>query len=565
MDGRFQHAWAVRDPRRVRGDVVAGVTVTAYLVPQVMAYAELAGLPAVTALWASIAALGVYALLVGSPQLSVGPESTTALLTGAALGSLASTGSERVALAAALAIVVGAICLVAWLCRLAFLADLLSRPVLIGYMAGIAIIMVVSQLGRLTGAEIDEDGVFSRVWWLLEHPSAVHVPTLVLGLVTLGAMLAGSARWHRAPVALLGMLGATAAVALLDLESRGIEVIGEIPRGLTTPGLPDVSLDQVWPMLVPASALAIVAFSDNIIDARAFASRHGDHIDAHRELFALGAVNVGSGLFHGFPVSSSGSRTAICDAAGGRTRLAGAATMLATLLALLLFRPLLAKFPSAALAAVVVYAAVQLVDLPEFRRIAAFRRSEAAIALAPTASVLALGILEGVLVAVALSVLDVLRRVARPHDAIEGFVPGLAGMHDVDDYPTAQPEPGMVVYRFDSPLFFANAENFGARARAAIAASPTPVRWFVLNTEAIVGVDITAVDALEELRAELADRDIVFALARLKQDLRDELAPSGLIDRIGEELLFPTLPTTVEAYRSWVARHPAADDGPAAG
>lgn len=565
MDGRFQHPWAVPDPHRVRGDVVAGVTVTAYLVPQVMAYAELAGLPAVTALWAAIAALGVYAVLGSSPQLSVGPESTTALLTGAALGSLASTGSDRAALAAALAIVVGVICFLAWLGRLAFLADLLSRPVLVGYMAGIAVIMVVSQLGRLTGAEIDAEGVFSRVWWLIEHPSAVHVPTLVLGLVTLVAMLAGSARWRRAPVALFGMLGATAAVALLDLESRGIEVIGEIPRGLTTPGLPDVSIDQVWPMLVPAAALALVGFSDNIIDARAFASRHGDHVDAHRELFALGAVNVGAGLFHGFPVSSSGSRTAICDAAGGRTRLAGAVTMLATVLALLLLRPLLAQFPSAALAAVVVYAAVQLVDLPEFRRIAAFRWSEAALALATTISVLVLGILEGVLVAVALSVLDVLRRVARPHDAVEGFVPGLAGMHDVDDYPTAQPEPGMVVYRFDSPLFFANAENFGARARAAIAASPTPVRWFVLNTEAIVGVDITAVDALEELRAELAGRGIVFALARLKQDLRDELAPSGLIDRIGEDRLFPTLPTTVEAYRAWVVRHPAPDDGPAAG
>jgi SulP family sulfate permease len=254
---------------------------------------------------------------------------------------------------------------------------------------------------------------------------------------------------------------------------------------------------------------------------------------------------------HGFPVSSSGSRTAIGDAVGGRTQLTGLVTVGATVVAILTLRPVLASFPTAALGAVVVYAAVRLIDVGEFRRLGRFRRSELLIALATTALVLAVGVLQGVLVAVGLSVLDLLRRVARPHDAVEGLVPDVAGMHDVDDYPEAVTVPGLLVYRYDSPLFFANAEDFLTRARAAVRVSEPPVRWFLLNTEAIVEVDITAVDALESLRRELADRGIVFALARMKQDLRSDLAPSGLLDRIGEDRVFPTLPTALEAYQQW--------------
>ena len=278
-------------------------------------------------------------------------------------------------------------------------------------------------------------------------------------------------------------------------------------------------------------------------------------IDPRRELLALGAANVGAGLMQGFPVSSSGSRTAIGDAVGSRTQLTSLVTVAATVLAVLVARPVLAAFPTAALGAVVVYAAVRLIDVAEFRRLARFRSSEFLIAVATTVAVLVVGVLQGVLVAVGLSILDLLRRVARPHDAVEGFVPDIAGMHDVDDYPEASLVPGLMVYRYDSPLFFANAEDFRARARAAVAASETPVRWFVLNTEAVIEVDITAVDALESLRADLTGQGIVFAFARMKQDLRDELAPTGLLERIGEDHLFPTLPTAVEAYHQWCAEH----------
>jgi MFS superfamily sulfate permease-like transporter len=253
---------------------------------------------------------------------------------------------------------------------------------------------------------------------------------------------------------------------------------------------------------------------------------------------------------HGFPVSSSGSRTALGDALGSRTQLYSVVTLVFVLVVMVAGRGVLSNFPMAALGALVVYAALRLVDVPEFKRLARFRHSELVLALATTASVLLFGVLYGVLVAIALSILDLLRRVARPHDAVLGFVPGVAGMHDVDDYPNADPEPGLVIYRYDAPLFFANAENFRERALTAVDENPEPVKWFVLNAEANVEVDLTALDILDQLRAELESRGIEFAMARVKQDLRESLEAAGLVDKIGEDRIFMTLPTAVEAYRN---------------
>jgi SulP family sulfate permease len=553
--------WAVGYRRAwLRGDVVAGVTVTAYLVPQVMAYADLAGLPASTGLWAAVGGLVAYALIGTSPVLSAGPESTTALMTAAALGAVgagAHQADHRADdLAVALAFAVAGLCLLGWLGHLNALAQMLSRPVLVGYMTGIAAIMVMSQLGKLVGVPTTGSSFLAQGRGLVGRLDQVHVPTLVVGVATLAVMLVGAALWPRAPMALVGMLGATAAVWLLDLTDHGVRVIGDIPARLPAPGVPDVSGSVMLDLLAPALGIAFVGYTDNILTARSFATRHADPIDARRELLAVGAANLGSALMHGFPVSSSGSRTAIADASGARTQLAGLVTVVVTLASIGVLEPLLTAFPATALAAVVVYAAVRLVDVAEFRRYASFRRSELLLAVGTTVAVLAVGVLTGVLVAIGLSVLDLLRRVARPHDAIEGFVPGLAGMHDVDDFPDAEPVPGLVIYRYDSPLFFANADDFLTRARAAAAGD---VHWFVLNTEAIVEVDITAVDALEDLRQDLAARGIVFGMARIKQDLRAMLAPSGLLDRIGEQYLFPTLPTAVEAYRTWEQARRASD------
>jgi sulfate permease, SulP family len=546
----YQRGW-------LRGDVVAGVTVAAYLVPQVMAYAEVAGLPAVVGLWAVVGPLLVYAVLGSSRQLSVGPESTTALMTAAAIGALGAGDPERYAsLAAALALAVGVICLLGYVGRLGFLADLLSRPVLVGYLAGIAVLMVVSQLGKLSGMPVEGDTPLEQAGYTLANLDDVQPATVALSATVLALLLLGQRYRPHWPNPLIAMLLAAAAVAVWDLGRFGIDVVGTIPRGLPTPGLPDIDPALVLELAVPALGVALVAYSDNVLTGRAFASRHRESIDANQEFLALGAANIASGLFSSFPVSSSGSRTVIGDALGSRTQLYSLVALAAVLVTMFLLSPVLAAFPMAALGGVVVYAAIRLVDIAELKRIARYRHSELVLALTTTAAVLVVGVLPGIGVAIGLSILDLLRKVARPHDGILGYVRDVPGMHDVDDYPEAQQVPGLVVYRYDSPIFFANAEDFTRRALAAVDEAEAPVEWFLLNAEANVEVDITGMDALDEVRRTLADRGIVFALARVKQDLRDLLAPSGFIDRVGEERIFMTLPTAVAAYaEEYAARH----------
>ena len=537
----------------LRGDLVAGVTVAAYAIPQVMAYAEVAGLSPVSGLWALAGALLAYGFVGSSRVLSVGPESTTALMTAAAIGAVAGVGADRASFAVALCLGVALICLLGWAVGVDRLSDLLSRPVMVGYMAGIAVVMVVSQYGKLTRLDIEGDGFLPETRSLLRQAGEAHVPTLVLGLTLAAAMILASRFWPRAPVALAGMLVATALVAWTPLGDQGVLTIGTIPAGFPSPTLPAVSATSLQALLLPALGVAFVAYSDNILTARAFAQK-GEVVDSRRELLALGAANVGSGVLAGFPVSSSGSRTAIAAAVGAKSQAATFATVGAIAVALVTLRPVLSAFPAAALGAVVVYAATRLVDVAEFRRFLRFRHSEFALAAATTVGVLVLGVLDGILLAVVLSTLDLLRRVARPHDAVLGFVPGLAGMHDVDDYPEATTVPGLLVYRYDSPLFFANAEDFKDRALRSVRGETHEVRWFVLNAEANIEIDVTAADALESLRAELAADGIVFAFARLKQELRDELAATGLLERVGEDRVFPTLPTAVAAYEAWRAQ-----------
>ena len=541
----------------LRGDVLAGITVAAYLVPQVMAYAGIAGLSPEVGLWAIMAPLAVYAFVGSSKQLSVGPESTTALLTATAVAPLALGDSGRyAALAAALALLVALFCLLAWALRVGFIADLLSWPVLIGYMAGVAVIMIISQLEKLTGIPVDGDTLIAEVRAFLTHLSDVHWPTLAVGLGVLVFLLLVQHFWPKAPGPLLAVLLATAVVALFDLGADGVAVVGTIPGGLPQLARPDVGWSDLQALFLPALGVMIVGYTDNVLTGRAFAAKSDYDIDANQELLALGASNIGAGFFQGFPVSSSGSRTAIGHTVGSRTQLYSLVALASVVVVLLFLRPVLAQFPQAALGGIVVYAATRLVDVPAFRRLRSFRRSEYLLALGALAGVLLLDILYGVLIAVGLSVLDLLRRVARPHDAVQGLVPGLAGMHDIDDFPQAQTIPGLVVYRYDSPLFFANAEDFKRRALDAVDQQPWPVRWFVLNAEANVEVDVTAVDALIDLRTHLAERGIVFAMARVKQDLLVLLDRGGLVQQVGSDLIFPTLPTAVAGYEAWARDHP---------
>ena len=441
----YRRAW-------LRGDLIAGVTVAAYLVPQVMAYAGVAGLPPVTGLWAALAPLACYALLGSSRLVSLGPESTTALMTAVAIGPLAAGNPARyAALAATLALLVGLLAVVAWLVRLGFLADLLSRPVLVGYLAGVALIMIAGQLGRLTGVQVTGESFIAQVISFAGRLAQVNSGDIVIAAAVLMFLFTAQSRWPRLPGPLAAVLLSTAVCAIFGLGRHGVALVGYIPAGLPTPGLPKVHLSDVRELILPALGVLLVAFSDVVLTGRAF-ERGGESIDANQELLALG---VSKGL----------------------------------------------------------------------------------------------------------SVAELLWRVGRPHDAIQGLVPGMAGMHDVDDYPQAETIPGLVVYRYDAPLFFANAQDFRRRALTAAGSGPGRPRWFILNTEANVEVDFTALEAVEAVRAELGRRGTIFALARVKQDLLDDLVAFGLAEKIGEQRIFPTLPTAVAAYRQWASQHPLSGPG----
>ena len=554
----YQRAW-------LRGDLISGVTVASYLVPQVMAYATVAGLPPVAGLWAALPALVVYALAGSSRSLSMGPEATTALMTAIALGPLAAGNSARYAeLAATLALLVGVMGVAAWLLRLGFVADLLSRPVLVGYMAGVALIMIADQLTRVTGVPVSGTHFFGQLGSFVRGIGSAEPATVGVAAAVLAFLALLRWRWPNLPALLIAVLLATSVVAAFGLTSHGVAVVGPIPAGFPVPRLPALYAETLRVLLLPAFTVLIVAFSDDVLTGRSFA-RRGETITANRELLALGIANLGSGLVRGFPVSSSATRTAIAVTTGSRSQVYSLVTAGTVVAVLLVARPVLARFPTAALGAIVIFAALRLIDITAFRRLFRFRRMELLIAVAACAGVLAFNILYGVLVAIGLSVADLLVRVARPHDAVEGLVPGLAGMHDVDDYPDAQTIPGLVVYRYDAPLCFANADDFRRRALAAADHEREPLRWFVLNVEANVEVDFTALEAMDALRAEITDRGAVFALARVKQDLLERLRAFGLVARIGTDYLFPTLPTAVAAYRRWASDHPAEPAPPGSG
>lgn len=543
----------------LRGDVVAGITVAAYLVPQVMAYAEVAGLPAATGLWTIVAPLIVYAIVGSSRQLSVGPEATTSLMTGVAVASMlgipvghpAPDPGRYAQMCAVLAVAAGLICVLGFVSRLGFLAGMLSRPVLVGYMLGLAVLMIVGQLGKVSGISVFGNQPWDQVASVAGHLGAANWPTLVLAIAVIVALFAFRHWLPGWPGPLIVMLGAAAAVHLAHLEAHGVGLVGPVSGAL--PALRAPSLAGIdWTQVLPAGAgIAVVGYSDVVLTGRAFAARRHEDTDANQEWLALGLANVAAGLTQGFPVSASASRTALGDSMGSRTQLHSLVALAGVLVAALFLGPVLSAFPQAALGGVVVYAALRLIDVPGLERLRRFRASELALALATAACVVSLGVLAGIGVAVGLSVLDLLRRIANPHAGVLGFVPGMAGMHDIHDYPHVAQVPGLVVFRYDSPIFFANADDFRHRSLAAVDGAPGPVKWLVVNCEANTSLDLTAIDMLDDLRGELASRGIVLALARLKRSTRADLDRAGLGTMVAEHI-YPTLPTAVEAYVDWV-------------
>jgi SulP family sulfate permease len=534
-----------------RPDLIAGLTVGAMLIPQSMAYAELAGLAPQYGFYAVIGALVVYALVGSSRHLGVGPEPGTAILAAAGVSSIAAGDPARyIALMAALALAVAAICILAACARLGFLASVLSKPVLVGYITGVGLTLLSSQIASLTGVPIGRDTFFGRFAELLRNLDDVRGPTLALGASTLALIVVLRHAAPRVPGALVAITAASLIVAVFSLKGHGISVVGTIPRGLPEPGLPDVSAGDIGRLLPIALGIALVGYTDNILTARSVASRHGYRVDANQELLALGLTNLASGLSRGFPVSSSASRTAVPASLGSKTQLVSLLASAFVIVTLVGLRPLLAEIPRAALAAVIVSAAIAIIDVAGYRALWKVSKEEAVLAVVTALGVVVFGVLMGVLIAVALSLLVALYRIARPHDAILGDYAGLDGWVDIDAYPDAVSEPGLLVYRFDAPLFFVNADRFRERVEQAVIDNPGQEEWLVLDFEGIGALDATALDVVDELVARLAELDIVVvAVARANDKVLARLERAELLEPSGPLRPFPTINSAVRAFR----------------
>ena len=533
----------------IRTDLLAGLTVAAVAVPASLGMAELAGVPPVVGLYASSLPLMAYALFGSSRHLVVGPDGALSALTATTIAPLAVGDSDRyLALSAMLALLVGAVMIAAGLLRLGFMADFLSKPVLLGYLNGVSLNIIVSQLGKVLGLSVNASGFFHVLWELVHHLVDTSVVTLVLSLVLLASALLLRHYAPRFPGILLLVAVADIASVSLHLKEHGVAVIGPITGGAPHIGLPSVSLHDMALLLVPAAGMALMSFGDATAVARSTAARNGYEINANRELAGLGAANAVSGLIHGIPTSSSGSRTAASEQAGGRSQLVGVCAGAVVLLVAWFATSLIEPLPKAVLGVVVIAAAIGMLDVKGVLRLRKVQESEAALAVLTMVAVLVLGLLNGLLVAVALSIGVFVYRSVRPHDAVLGQVHDIDGYHDINRYQRAQTVPGLVVYRFDGPLFFANTPFFIERVRDIVAEAPPDARWLLLNAEAIVQVDTTAVDALRALHAELGARGITMAVARAKGPLRKALEATGLIEQIGRENIFPTVSTGVSAY-----------------
>ncbi len=538
-----------------RSDLLAGLALTALLVPQGMAYAELSGLPPVTGLYTTAAALVAYAVFGPSRIMVLGPDSALGPLIAAAILPLLAAGADpdrAVALAGLLALLVGVVCLAAGFARLGVLTELIAKPVRIGFLNGIALVVLVGELPKLLGFSASGKGLLGEARGFVDgvRDGQTVSASLVVGLVSL-ATIAVCRRISRAlPGVLLAMVVAGIATAVLDLTEHGVSVIGAVPSGVPVPGLPRVGLEDVTLLLVAALGIAFVVLADTGTLSRTLAAKRGERVDGNQEMRALGAANVAAGLFQGFPVSASASRTAVADSSGSRTQLTGVIGGVGIIVVLVAAGDLGRYLPTPALAAVIIVAAWTLLDVHTMAWLWRVRRSEFLLAVAALLGVAVFGALPGIGIAVALSLGDFVRRAWRPYDAVLGRVTGRKGYHDLDRHPEAVQIPGLVIYRFDAPLFFANADTFSNRLLAAIEERDAPVQWVIVAAEPISDVDTTGADVLTELLDRLEARGVQLAFAELKGPVKDSLRSYGLLDRIGDDHLFPTIGTAVDGYVS---------------
>jgi high affinity sulfate transporter 1 len=554
----YQRRWLSKD-------IVAGLVLSALLIPQGMAYAELAGLPAITGLYTSIMCLLGYAVFGPSRVLVLGPDSALGPMIAATIAPLVLADGDpdrAIALASLLAVIVGVIMTVAGFAKFGFVADLLSKPTQIGYMNGLAITIFVSQLPKLFGFSVDGDGLIAELSAFVRHfGDEVNWTAAAVGIASLVGILLAQAFVPKLPAVLIVVVLASVAVGVFDLTSHGVSTIGVLSRGFPPFKIPTAPWSDVPPLVIGALGIAVVALADTMSTASAFAARRGDRVRGNQEMIGIGAANIAAGLFNGFPVSTSGSRSAVADQAGSRSQVTGVVGAV-TIAAVLMLVPSVMKYvPQPTLAAIVIAAAISLVDIKGSRRLWQQRRTEFCLSVAALLGVALLGVLPGILIAIGLSILNVFRRIWWPHEVELGRVAGIDGLHDVEQYPQAARLPGFVVYRFDAPLVFANSRMFSDEIRA-IANHEASINWIVIAAEPITDVDTTAADMLEDLDGWLNERGISLVFAEMKNPVRQKIERYELTRSIDPAHFFATVDDAIEQYvsesgASWTA--PEAD------
>lgn len=533
-------------------DLAAGLVLTSMLVPVGIAYAEASGVPGIYGLYATIVPLLAYALFGPSRILVLGPDSSLAALILAVVLPLSGGDPLRaITVASMLAVVSGLVCILAGMLRLGFITELLSKPIRYGYMNGIALAVLISQMPKLFGISIDSEGPIRDMWQLGQailagqingYSFAVGGGSLVLILLL--------KRFERLPSILIVVILATLAVSFFDLGSHGVKVLGDLPQGLPALTLPWLSGIDLASVVVGGCAVAIVSFADTSVLSRTYAARTQSHVDPNQEMIGLGAANLAAGLFQGFPISSSSSRTPVAEAAGAKTQLTGVVGALAVAALLLVAPSLMRYLPNSALAAVVIAAVLGLFEFAGLRRIFRIQRWEFWLSIACFAGVAVFGAIPGICLAIVIAVIEYLWDGWRPHFAILGRVNGVRGYHDVQRYPEARRVPGLVLFRWDAPLFFANGELFRECILAAIEESPTPARRVVVAAEPVTSIDVTSADMLEELVENLRERGIELHFAEMKDPVKDKLRRFGLLEVFGANAFQPTVGAAVDAYLS---------------
>ncbi|UVM03909.1 SulP family inorganic anion transporter [Pseudomonas laurylsulfatiphila] len=540
----YQWAW-------LRYDIVAGLVLTTMLVPVGIAYAVASGVPGIYGLYATIVPLLFYALFGPSRILVMGPDSSLVAVILAVIIPLSGGDPQRaVALAGMMAIVSGAVCILAGMARLGFITELLSKPIRYGYMNGIALTVLISQLPKLFGFSIESDGPLRNIGAIASAlmEGKVNWTAFTVGGLTLAVILLLK-RWPRLPGILIAVVGATVAVGALDLATRaGVSVLGSLPQGLPGFAIPWITTADIVPVVIGGCAVALVSFADTSVLSRVYAARTRTYVNPNQEMVGLGIANLAAGLFQGFPISSSSSRTPVAEAAGAKTQMTGVVGALAVALLLVVAPDLLQHLPSSALAAVVIASAIGLIEITDLRRIYRIQRWECWLSIVCTVGVAVFGAIEGIGLAIVIAIIEFLWDAWRPYSAVLGRADGVKGYHDIKRYPDASLIPGLVLFRWDAPLFFANAELFSDRVLDAVAASPTPVRWLVVAAEPVTSVDVTSADMLAELDDTLHAAGIELCFAEMKDPVKDKLKRFGLFARLGETAFFPTIGAAVDSY-----------------